>query len=206
MWFSPSPVENWTERHGGCGTKAQQNTLSSSSPPSEPVRFAKSSRWRWLKHTQCSVLLHLGPLSRNFALCYLCQVFSQKYHPQTTCCCLLWSRYRNAVGPCAWLRAPEAVPSLASVSCPFLLLPLVSSEESAQMLPGILALAEHLHAARLCTKHPCNTTSGAQSRRKDLSEVITNQAEKYQQKTGNTQQKLCLLRAAHALPTTRFNC
>lgn len=96
--------------------------------------------------------------------------------------------------------------SLASVSCPFLLLPLVSSEESAQMLPGILALAEHLHAARLCTKHPCNTTSGAQSRRKDLSEVITNQAEKYQQKTGNTQQKLCLLRAAHALPTTRFNC
>lgn len=89
MWFSPSPEENWTERHGGCGTKAQQNTLSSSSPPSEPVRFAKSSRWRWLKHTQCSVLLHLGPLSRNFALCYLCQVFSQKYHPRqraAVCC------------------------------------------------------------------------------------------------------------------------
>lgn len=55
-------------------------------------------------------------------------------------------------------------------------------------------------------KHPCNTKAGVQSCRKDLSEVITNQAEKYQKEMCNIREKLCLLQATGALPTTRFNC
>lgn len=55
-------------------------------------------------------------------------------------------------------------------------------------------------------KHPSNTKAGVQTCRKDLSEVITNQAEKYQKETCNTWGKLCLLQATGALPTTRFNC
>ena len=55
-------------------------------------------------------------------------------------------------------------------------------------------------------KHSCNAKAGVQSCRKDLSEVITNQAEKYQKEMCNIQEKLCLLQATGALPTTRFNC
>lgn len=70
----------------------------------------------------------------------------------------------------------------------------------------IPALAWHLHSVGLCTKQPCIAKAAARSCRKDLSEVITNQAEKYQKEMCNMWEKLCLLQAAGALPTRRFNC
>lgn len=71
---------------------------------------------------------------------------------------------------------------------------------------SILPSAQHSHSVPLCRKHPCNTKACIQELSKGFSEVITNQAEKYQREMCNIQEKLCLFQAAGALPTRRSNC
>jgi len=142
--FPSHPEESWTERHSSCGTEAKQSTDSSSPGIKKSQVSLKLVRWSWLKCTQHAVLLRVGLFSRNFTLCYPCQVFFQKHHPQTRCRYSFWSDYSNAFGSSAG-EAPSGLLKRFffrfTVSCPFLLLPLLSSEENAQMLSGILALA-----------------------------------------------------------------
>ncbi|NWQ79107.1 MAGI1 protein, partial [Columbina picui] len=99
MCFSLHPEESWTKRHMGCGRVTKQDTGSNCSSSNKTSRLClKLVRRSCLKCTQHLVLLHLDPFSHRFTSCYPCQVFYQKYRPQTRCRYLFWSDYRNVFG------------------------------------------------------------------------------------------------------------
>lgn len=80
--FSSHPQASWTERLSGCDTEAKQNTDSNSSPRIKPSQVCLNLvRWCWLRCTQRSVLLRLGPCSCNFTPLSLPSLFSEAPSP-----------------------------------------------------------------------------------------------------------------------------
>lgn len=122
------------------------------------LKYLKKQRWYWLKSTWPSVLLHSGPFP----------VTSPPVAPAKSLLSSTIPRQGAALyfGAIAEMYLAQVSDKLLqgsflklffsfSVTCPFLLLPLVSSEESAQLLSASF-LQPSLHSVPLCRKHPCD--------------------------------------------------